>query len=141
MNTTLMLPILVLIPSLSLAQGCDVLTHSQSASVPVIDSHTCYQFEGMTADALDWSCSNESKEMLATTQKRVDQCAEGFHAICTAKLTQESLANPRSTRKDESESSLSIPDNARVTTRYYGTENLSQARIDCETGGGRWETR
>ncbi len=141
MNTALLLPILALIPSLALAQGCDVSIRSQSASVPVIDSHTCYQFEGMPADSLDWSCSNESKEMLASTQKRVQQCAEGYHATCTAKLTQEALANPRSTSKDENEKSISIPDDARVVTRYYGTENLPQARIDCEHGGGRWETR
>jgi hypothetical protein len=141
MNTAILLVIASLSPALAMAQGCDVITRSQSPSVPVIESHTCYEYEGMPVDAIDWSCSNESKEMLSNTKKPVEQCADHYQATCLATLTQESLANPQSTSKDKNSNSLNIPDNAQVTTYYYNAENLAQSKIDCETGGGSWKAK
>lgn len=141
MKTPLLLLLASLAPACVLAQGCDVTVHSQSAAVPVIATHTCYEYQGMPDDAIDWSCSNESKQMLASTQKRVDQCAQDYQATCSARLTQETLANPRATRKDENSKPINVPDNARIVTRYYDAKELSQARIDCEMDGGRWEIR
>ncbi|MHC8343706.1 hypothetical protein [Pseudomonas sp. RT6P73] len=128
-------------PTLVFAEGCDVLTRSQSPSVPVVESHTCYEYEGMPVNAIDWSCSNESKEMLTSTKKKVEQCDDHYQAACIATLTQESLANPHSTSKDKDSKSLNIPDNAQVTTYYYGAEHLNQSKIDCESGGGHWKAK
>lgn len=141
MNSRLLLLIASLSPTLAFAQGCDVMTRSQSPSVPVVETHTCYEYEGMPVDAIDWSCSNESKEMLTTAKKKVAQCGDHYQATCLATLTQESLANPQSTSKDKDSKSLNIPDNAQITTYYYGAENPQQAKIDCETGGGRWKQK
>ena len=48
----------------------------------------------MPVNAIDWSCSNESKDMLTNTKKKVEQCADHSQATCIATLTQESLAKP-----------------------------------------------
>jgi len=142
MNSRFLLLVIVsLSPALVMAQGCDVMTRSQSPSVPVVESHTCYEYEGMPVDAIDWSCSNESKEMLTSTKKKVEQCGDHYQATCLATLTQESLANPQSISKDKNSQSVNIPDNAQITTYYYGAEHLNQSKIDCETGGGSWKTR
>jgi hypothetical protein len=141
MKTAFLLLIASLSPALAMAQGCDVTTRSQSSAIPVIESHSCYEYEGMPVDAIDWSCSNESKEMLSSTKKTVAQCADHYQATCLATLTQEALANPQSTSKDKNSKSLNIPDNAQITTYYYNAEHLGQAKIDCENGGGRWKTR
>lgn len=142
MNSRFLLLVIVsLSPALVMAQGCDVMTRSQSPSVAVVESHTCYEYEGMPVDAIDWSCSNESKEMLTTTKKKVEQCGDHYQATCLATLTQESLANPQSISKDKNSQSVNIPDNAQITTYYYGAEQLNQSKIDCETGGGSWKTR
>ncbi|CAN7417588.1 MULTISPECIES: hypothetical protein [Pseudomonas] len=141
MNRRLLLLIASLIPGLAAAEGCDVLTRSQSAAVPVVETHSCYEYEGMPVNAIDWSCSNESKDMLASTKKKVEQCADHYQASCVATLTQESLANPHSTSKDKNSTSLNIPDSAKVTTYYYDAQHIDQARIDCESGGGHWKAR
>jgi hypothetical protein len=124
-----------------MAQGCDVQTRSQSASVPVIESHTCYEYSGMPVDAINWSCSNQSKEMLTSTKNKVEHCANHYQATCIGTLTAESLANPQAMSKDKSSKSLTIPDNARSITYYYDAQNLNQSRIDCVTGGGEWKAK
>ena len=73
MNTRLLLLIACLSPTLVMAESCDVQTRSQSPSVPVVESHSCYEYDGMPVNAIDWSCSNESKEMLTSTKKKVAQ--------------------------------------------------------------------
>ncbi|MEZ1314950.1 hypothetical protein QIW53_02930 [Pseudomonas fluorescens] len=141
MNIRVLLLIASFSPTLAFAEGCDVLTRSQSPSVPVVESHSCYEYEGMPVNAIDWSCSNESKEMLTATKKKVAQCDDHYQATCVATLTQESLANPHSTSKDKNARSPNIPDNAKVTTYYYDAEHLSQVKVDCESGGGHWKTK
>jgi hypothetical protein len=141
MNSRLLLLIACLCPALAFAEGCDVLTRSQSPSIPVVESHSCYEYEGMPVNSIDWSCSNESKDMLTSTKKKVEHCADHYKATCVATLTQESLANPHSTSKDKNSQSLNIPNNAQVTTYYYGAEHIDQARIDCESGGGHWKAK
>ncbi|MHC8286165.1 hypothetical protein ACYZUD_04915 [Pseudomonas sp. XS1P51] len=141
MNSRLLLLIASLSPTLVFAEGCDVLTRSQSPSVPVVESHSCYEYEGMPVNSIDWSCSNESKEMLTSTKKKVEQCDDHYQATCIATLTQESLANPHSTSKDKNSNAINIPDKAQVTTYYYSAENLTQSKIDCESGGGHWKAR
>lgn len=143
MNSRCLLVLLLtsLSPAWAMAEGCDVQTRSQSPSVPVVESHSCYEYEGMPVNSIDWSCSNESKDTVISTKKKVDQCADHYQATCIATLTQESLANPHSTSKDKNATSLNIPDKAQVTTYYYGAEHFDQARIDCESGGGHWKTK
>jgi hypothetical protein len=141
MNSKWLFLLAILCPTLVMAEGCDVLTHSQSPAVPVIESHSCYEYDGMPVNAIDWSCSNESKDMLTSTKKKVEQCGDHYQATCIATLTQESLANPHSTSKDKNSTSFNIPDNAQVTTYYYDAEHLNQARIDCESGGGHWKAQ
>ncbi|MCE0460817.1 MULTISPECIES: hypothetical protein [Pseudomonas] len=128
-------------PTVVMAQGCDVITRSQSQSVSEIETRSCYEYKGVPAEAIGWSCSNESKGTLSTRKTPVERCAEGYVATCEARLTQEALANPRSTSKDTTGGSANIPDNARVTWYHYGAEHLQQAQKDCETNGGRWQNR
>jgi len=127
-------------PAAVMAQGCDVSTRSQSQSVPEIETHSCYEYKGVPAEAIGWSCSNESKETLSTRKTPVERCAAGYVATCEARLTQEALANPRSTSKDKTGGSANIPDSAKVTWYYYNVEQLQQTQKDCETNGGRWQS-
>lgn len=121
-----------------LAEACDVVTRSSSDAVKPVELRTCYSFSGMPDKAIAWSCSNESKDMLSTEKHRVAKCPENSVARCVAPLTQESLANPRSTSNDPDGERPEVPENARVTTWYYSTGDLAQARVDCTSGGGEW---
>ncbi|MGY2187511.1 hypothetical protein [Pseudomonas sp. MAG733B] len=141
MNGRILLLIASLSPALAIAEGCDVITRSQSPSVPVIESHSCYEYENMPVGAIDWSCSNESKEMLSSTKKKIAQCSDHYQATCLGTVTPESLANPQSTSKNKDSKALNIPANAQISTYYYNAENLAQAKIDCETGGGSWKAK
>jgi hypothetical protein len=141
MNARILLLIACASPATVMAQGCDVSTRSQSPSVPAIETHSCYEYNGVPAETLAWSCSNESKGTLTTRKSQVERCAEGYVATCQAPLTQEALANPRATRQDQSGGSASLPDNAQVTWYYYGVDQLQQAQRDCETTGGQWKNR
>lgn len=135
-------PLLLLLGSLAsgsvLADACQVTTRSSSEAVPAVDRQTCYTLQGMPAEAIDWSCSNESKEMLNSEKHRVARCPDRQVGQCSAPLTQESLANPRATSNDPDAARPAIPNDARVVTYYYSAEHLVQARIDCESAGGRW---
>jgi hypothetical protein len=137
----LLIATFAVIPTCVMAEGCDVQTQSSIASVPAVETHSCYEYEGMPVNSIDWSCSNESKDMLSSTKTKVEHCADHYQASCIATITQESLANPHSTSKDKNAKALNIPDNAQVTTYYYDVEHLAQARIDCENGGGHWKTK
>lgn len=95
----------------------------------------------MPVGTIDWSCSNESKDMLTSTKKKIEHCSDHFQATCLAMLTQEFMANPHSTSKDKNAKSLHIPDNAQVATYYYDAEHLDQSKIVCESSGGRWKTK
>lgn len=141
MNKVITLLVAGLSPTLVMAQACNVNTGSESSSVPVVASHTCYTFKNMQDNAIDWSCSNESKTVQTITKDKVAQCSDDYQATCVATLTQESLANPNSTSKDKNETSVNIPSDAQVITRYYGTADMKQAKADCELGGGRWEAK
>ena len=96
MNVRLLLLIttFTVIPTCVMAEGCDVQTQSSSASVSAVETHSCYEYEGMPVNSIDWSCSNESKDMLSSTKTKVDHCADHYQATCIATITQESLANP-----------------------------------------------
>lgn len=124
--------------STALAAGCDVVTRSQSDQVPMVEQHTCYAYEGVPADAIDWSCSNENKDMLATQKTRVAECPGDFAASCKATLTQEALANPHATSKAPDHAGAMLPETARMVTYHYAAQDLKQAKVDCEKDGGQW---
>ncbi|WP_294736033.1 hypothetical protein [uncultured Pseudomonas sp.] len=122
----------------ALAAACDVYTHSQSDQVPVVEQHTCYTYEGVPSDAIDWSCSNENKDMMNTKKTKIAQCAGDYTASCKATLTQEALANPHATAKVPGHAGAMLPSNAGVVTYHYAAQELKQAKIDCEKDGGQW---
>lgn len=123
---------------LALADACHVTTRSSSAAVPEVEEEHCYEFTGVSADDIDWSCSNESTEMINSQKRKVDGCAAGSQGRCEAALTQETLANNRSIGQNEEKARPAIPNDAKVITHYYRVEDLAQARTDCEQVGGTW---
>lgn len=123
-----------------LAEACEVSTRSSSEAVKAVEGRTCYSFSDMPAEAINWSCSNESKAMLSTEKRKVPRCADGSVGSCIAPLTQETLANPKSAGRDEPSTSPALPKEARVMTYYYDTPSLGQARADCERNNGIWQT-
>ena len=56
--------------SLALADACQVQTRPASTQVPGVEAQTCYEYPGMPAGSVDWSCSNESKDMLQSENTR-----------------------------------------------------------------------
>ena len=120
------------------AEACMVDIRSQSAAVPMVEGKTCYEYQGAPAGSLDWSCSNESKETLTTNKHKVASCPAKPSGTCTATLTQEALANQRSSSKDKNADSVNIDKGAKVLTYYYDLKDASQVRTDCEKAGGQW---
>jgi len=116
------------------------MTRSSSEAVKPVEGRTCYSYSNMPAEAINWSCSNESKEMLSTEKHKVARCADGSVGSCIAPLTQESLANPKSAGRSEPSTKPALPKDARVITYYYDTPSLGQARADCERNDGIWQT-
>jgi len=123
-----------------LAEACEVMTRSSSEAVKPVEGRTCYSYSNMPAEAINWSCSNESKEMLNTEKRKVARCADGSVGSCIAPLTQESLANPKAAGRDEPSTRPALGKDARVITYYYDTPSLGQARADCERSNGIWQT-
>ncbi|HZX16767.1 MAG TPA: hypothetical protein VFF22_07870 [Pseudomonas sp.] len=121
------------------ADACHVSQSTTTSQVPAVVMESCYEFTGMPADAINWSCSNESNQPLGSEKKKVVSCKSGSVAVCSAALTQESLANHRSTGDNEQAADLNVPEDAKVITRYYSLEDSQQAKIDCENGGGTWK--
>jgi hypothetical protein len=124
----------------ALAEACDVTTRSSSTAVKPVEGRTCYSFSNMPAEAINWSCSNESKEMLSTEKHKVARCADGSVGSCIAPLTQEALANPKAVGGGEPSTRPALAKDARVITYYYDTPSLGQARNDCERNNGIWQT-
>lgn len=122
-----------------LAQACDVRARSSSDAVKLVEQHTCYTYSKLPEEAINWSCSNESKDMVSTQKQKVARCAEGSVGSCIAPLTQEALANPKAGGGQPS-TRPTLPKDARVVTYYYDTPSLGQARADCERNEGIWQT-
>ncbi|QBF26768.1 hypothetical protein EXN22_14085 [Pseudomonas tructae] len=143
MRTTCSLLLILgsLVTSEVFADACDVVSRSSSEAVKSIERHTCYSYSNMPADAIDWSCSNESKEMVSAEKRKVLKCADGSIGVCSAPLTQESLSNPKSAGRDVTPERLPLTSDARVITWYYDMEHLGQARSDCERSDGTWQTQ
>ncbi|MDB6142726.1 MAG: hypothetical protein JWP80_1770 [Pseudomonas sp.] len=121
------------------AEACQVSTQPASQGLAQVNGQTCYEFRDMPAGSIDWSCSNQSKDGLTSQKQKVDTCPSGAKNTCSATLTQESLANERSTSKVPGQGTFQIPNGAKVITYYYDMKDQSQARIDCEHGGGTWK--
>ena len=124
--------------TLAFGEACDVTTRPGSQQVPIVQTHICYEYKGMPAGSIDWSCSNEDKGTAPSEKRKVDACPGGAVASCMATLTQETLANERSASKDPGQNTIQVPDNAGLVTWYYELHEQAQARIDCEQAGGRF---
>lgn len=127
--------------SSALADACNVAIGSPNPDLAKVEVDSCYEFRGMPADSMDWSCSNENTDMLASRKSKVASCREDYRSKCTSALTQETLANHKSTRQDPQSGVINIPDDARVITYFYRLENRHQAKADCENGGGKWQDK
>ena len=125
----------------ALAEACYVSARTSSDAIAEVAQEFCYEFTGMDEGAIDWSCHNESDDMLNTDQRKVASCAEAKLGTCEAALTQETLANYRSGDDDQGEPRPSVPNQAKVVTHYYQAGDLKQVRIDCESAGGTWRDR
>lgn len=125
----LTLMVVSLVCGQAVAEGCNVLTRSSSDAVTPVERHTCYSYSNLPAEAINWSCSNESKDMLNSEKSKVARCADGSVGSCIAPLTQ-SVGGDKP----------ALPKDARVITYYYDTPSLGQARTDCERNNGIWQT-
>lgn len=126
---------------LAMAEGCHILTRSASPGVEPVETESCYEFKGMPEGSINWSCSNESQATLGSRKEKVAQCEGDYKASCTAALTQEALANHKSSSNNPEPNEANVPDDAKVVTYYYGLEDRTQARKDCEVSGGEWKDR
>jgi hypothetical protein len=124
---------------IALGEACYVLNRSSSEAIPVVGKELCYEFFGAPEDAIDWSCSNENDQMINSQQRRLSHCDKaGSLGSCEAALTQETLTNYRSTGPNLEQFRPFVPNDAKVITRYYHTDDLNQLRIECEKVGGTW---
>lgn len=121
-------------------EACDVTQRPGAAQVPVVQSHTCFEYKGMPAGAMDWACSNEDKGATPSEKHKIASCPSGAVASCTATLSPETLANERSTSREPGENTAQVPDGAEVITLYYEMREQAQARIDCEQAGGKFSS-
>ncbi len=69
MRSAVLKPMLILmmaslLSGQALAEACNVLTRSSSEAVTPVERHSCYSYSNLPAEAINWSCSNESKDML-----------------------------------------------------------------------------
>lgn len=124
--------------SFAWGEACDVTQRAASAQVPVVQTHTCFEYKGMQPGAIDWSCSNEDKGAIPSEKRKVESCPSGAIASCTATLTTETLSNEHSTSREPGQNAAQVPDGAEVRTLYYEVQEQAQARIDCEQAGGRF---
>lgn len=117
-------------------EACDVVTHAASEQIAQVQTHICYEYQGMPEGSINWSCSNEDQGASPSTKTRVEHCPAGAVAACSATLTQESLASERSASREPGHDSPNIPDDAKLITWYYELHQQAQARRDCENNGG-----
>lgn len=120
----------------ALGEACDVVTHAPSGEITQVQTHICYQYQGMPPGSINWSCSNEDQGVSPSTKTRVEACPAGAVASCAATLTQESLTSERSASREPGQDSPNIPEGARLVTWYYELPQQAQARRDCENNGG-----
>ncbi|SDP99156.1 hypothetical protein [Ectopseudomonas guguanensis] len=125
----------------ALAEACHVSASASSEAIKEVAQEYCYEFVGMDDGAIDWSCHNETGDMINSQQRKVASCAEAHLGTCEAALTQETLTNPRSGDDDRGEPRPAVPNDAKVLTHYYQVGDLKQVRIDCESAGGTWQDR
>ncbi len=122
----------------ALAEACHVIAEPSSTAVPAVAEELCYEFSGVDEGTIDWACGDQGGSMIDQRQQRVAKCATGSVGRCEAALTQETLSNYRSFDEDQGKPRPAVPNDARVITHYYRSDDLKQVRIDCESSGGTW---
>jgi len=127
----------------ALADSCYVRVNEQTGIQLAGSSEYCFEHQGMPADSFDWVCDDEerSKDLLGTRKRERDKnCPTGYFGKCTATLTQESLATEQATGQygEGVFTAPQIPDDAKLVTYHYQASGRAQAKVDCESAGGRW---
>ncbi len=120
------------------AEACYVSASASSEAIKEVEQEFCYEFVGMDEGAIDWSCHNETGDMINSRQRKVAHCAEARLGTCEAGLTQATLTNYRAGDDDRGKPRPAVPNDARVITHYYRAGDAEQVRIDCEAAGGTW---
>lgn len=122
------------------ADACYVTVDSSLAGPTGAREETCIEHLKAPQGSLDWACRSDSDVQGASREKRAE-CPSGFFGKCTAELTQEALANPRSAGQ-KTESPFEAPqmeDQAQQITYHYRALDGAQAKLDCENAGGEWQ--
>lgn len=121
------------------AEACYVTEQLAVAGTPEVTNTTCFEHRNMPKGSLDWSCSTEEKSVAGVRKEKRARCPGGHFGTCTAKLTQEALANEDAGGNyGTAPSPDTLPEDAQIVTYYYQVQDQAQARIDCESGGGQW---
>jgi len=140
MLRTAALALVGLISLPAFAESCYVTSDSAVAGPGGIRTESCYEHIGMPMGSLNWSCNDNTKDVLHTRAEKRPNCPAGYFGKCLAALTQETLANPDSSGRygNQAGTPPNVPDEAKILTYHYKAENKAQAKADCEQGGGKW---
>lgn len=117
-------------------EACDVVPQAPSGEIAQVQTHICYEYQGMPPGSINWSCSNEGQGVSPSTKTRIEHCPAGAKASCESPLGQESLTSERSASRDLDQKSPNIPDGAKLVIWYYESHQQAQAREDCERNDG-----
>ncbi|WP_313085739.1 hypothetical protein [Pseudomonas sp.] len=121
------------------ANSCYVTSDTSGALPPPVVTEQCFRFEGMDDNDIDWVCQNDEAVKHAR-REILDSCPSGHFGVCTAALTEATLANEQATGSQANEqlAPSSVPEQARIVTYLYEASDHAQAKIDCESAGGQW---
>ncbi|PAU57540.1 hypothetical protein [Pseudomonas indica] len=125
----------------ALAESCHVSAQPEAKTPPSNGGNEyCFEHEGMPEGSLDWSCNNKTGDVAGMRKEKRQTCPSGYFGRCVAPLTQETLANEMSSGRygQEAGTPPNVPDEAKIVTYYYQALDKGQAKVDCESGGGRW---
>lgn len=121
------------------ANSCYVTAETSGAVPPPVVTEKCFEFHGAKDDSIDWVC--QDNEAVKNSRREIrDSCPSGHFGVCTAAMTPETLANERATgsQATDTPAPTTVPETAQIVTYNYESTNRGQAKIDCESAGGKW---
>ncbi len=121
------------------ANSCYVTAHTSGAVPAPVNQEYCFEHRGTDNDSIDWACRDREDVRNARHEVR-DSCPAGAIGTCTAALTPETLANERATGSQTAGQTLptTVPETAQIVTHHYKVSDEAQAKVDCESAGGKW---
>src|SRR5690606_28821845 len=122
------------------ADACYVTIDSSMAGPTGAREESCFEHQGAPQGSLDWACQSDKDVQGASREKRAE-CPSGYFGTCSAELTQEALANPKSAgqKTDSPFDAPQLAEQARQITYHYRALDGAQAKLDCENAGGKWQ--